>query len=505
MTPTTLAEALRGACARWPDRQAVVFGDRRMTYGELDRAAATLASSYRLFGVGRGDRVVCATPNHPEFVVCFVAACACGAVHVGVDHQLTPPELSTVLRLTGARVLICPPLNASGVVGALRRDFPDTRIVLTGDSPAPEGFLAFRDLLRAEVKPVRDSEGPRPEDPALLFITSGTTGTPKATVGYHANLCHRWHRLAGQVEFAGSDVHLAHLPLSHGFGLMMAVAGLLTGGKLILLERFSTDEALRTIGAEGVTVLNGAPAHFKLILGRLDPAQHDLRTLRLSVGTAALFPRQLVEEIWRELKVKFMFMYGSSEGVGVATTDPEDIIRGSVGRPPPGSVTIVGPDRTPVTVGEVGEVAFSRKIYPVRYWGDSSLTGDWYYSGDLGQLDAEGRLYVHGRLKHQIDRGGLKVDPVEVENAIIRCPGIADAAVIGLPHTILGETVCACVVPETGARPTLEHIRAALSGELADYKLPEQLCVLGNIPRTPVGKVDLRQLRVDASTRIESR
>jgi non-ribosomal peptide synthetase component E (peptide arylation enzyme) len=200
-----------------------------------------------------------------------------------------------------------------------------------------------------------------------------------------------------------------------------------------------------------------------------------------------------------------MFMYGSSEGVGVATTDPDDILRGSVGRPPTGAVVIVGPDRTALAVGEIGEVAFSRKIYPVRYWGSVASADDWYFSGDLGRFDAEGRLYIHGRLKHQIDRGGLKVDPVEVENALIRCTGITDAAVIGLPHSIFGEVVCACVVPESGAELTLECLRTILSGKLASYKLPEQLCVLDEIPRTPVGKVDLKRLRTDSLVQIGAR
>lgn len=204
-------------------------------------------------------------------------------------------------------------------------------------------------------------------------------------------------------------------------------------------------------------------------------------------------------------------MYGSSEGVGVATSDREDMLRGSVGRPAPGSAAIVGPDRAPLPTGETGEIAFSRAVYPVRYWGtgDAGAIGDlaaggaagegsWYFSGDLGRLDAEGRLYVHGRLKHQIDRGGLKVDPVEVENALLGCPGVADAAVLGRPHPILGETICACVVPAAGEVPGLETLRAALAGVLAPSKLPEELRLLEEIPRTRLGKVDLDALRAEA-------
>jgi acyl-CoA synthetase (AMP-forming)/AMP-acid ligase II len=206
-----------------------------------------------------------------------------------------------------------------------------------------------------------------------------------------------------------------------------------------------------------------------------------------------------------------MFMYGSSEGIGVATTDREDILRGSVGRPAPGSVIIVGPDRTPLASREIGEIAFSREIFPVHYWTDhgspapSQVTevdgrNAWYYSGDLGRLDDDGRLYVYGRLKHQIDRGGLKVDPVEVEGVLLRCPGVFDAAVIGLPNPVLGETVCACIVPLPGQVPSLEKIRLVLGHDLAPYKLPEELCVLEQIPRTQLGKVDVGRLRADLTS-----
>jgi acyl-CoA synthetase (AMP-forming)/AMP-acid ligase II len=479
-----------------------------VTYAELGKSAAALAGGYRRLGVGRGDRVVSSLSNRPEHLVALGAAWAAGAVPVGADYRLTAPELSSVLRLTGARVLVYePPPDTGGAFPALPpllQAHPEVRVVAVADRPVPDGCLAFADLARPAPPGAAPPAAPSPDDPALIFITSGTTGRPKATLGYHGNLAQRWQRLAAWLEFGPEDVHLAQLPLAHGFGLMMAVAALLAGGRLALLPRFAAEDALRLIDAEEVTVLNGAPAHFRLLLNARDPARHPLRRLRLSVGTAAAFPPGLVRALWDELGVQFVFMYGSSEGVGVATTDRDDILRGSVGRPAPGSVAVVGSDRRPLPRGEVGELAFSRRAFPVRYWGEpgeqegpggAGCDGEWYYSGDLGRLDPEGRLYVLGRLKHQIDRGGLKVDPVEVEMALLRCPGVADAAAIGVPHPVLGETVCACVVAAPGRVPELAPLRAALAAELAPYKLPDQLCVLDHIPRTPLGKIDLGQLR----------
>jgi len=521
MSPETLAEALTAACRRWPERRALVCGEQSLTYAQLGQAVERLSADLRRLGVGRGDRIVSQLSNRPEHLIALGAAWTSGAAHVGMDHEATARDLSRVITLTQPGALLYEPqTGATDPFLALRTvlaEHPGLQVLVAGDLPAPEGCLSLASLLLspAAVRGAEPPGSPGPEDPAMVFISSGTTGQPKATLGYHGNLSQRWQRLGGWFRFDAADVHLAHLPLSHGFGLMMAVTGLLTGGRLVLLPRFSTDEALALISAERVTVLNGAPTHFQLILSRRDPARHDLSSLRFGVGTAAHFPPSLLRSIWDGLGMELVYMYGSSEGVGVATTDREDMLRGSVGRPAPGSVVIVGPDRAPLPAGETGEIAFSRAVYPVRYWGPESAgpstgqigglgrggdaaAGSWYFSGDLGRLDTEGRLYVHGRLKHQIDRGGLKIDPVEVESALLGCAGVVDAAVIGRPHPILGETVCACIVPAAGKAPRLDSLRGALAGVLAPSKLPEELCLLENIPRTKLGKVDLAALRAGA-------
>lgn len=517
MTPDTLAGALAAACGRWPERRALAASGRDLSYAELGEAVERLSHAWHRLGARRGDRIVCQLSNGPEHLIALGAAWASGAVHVGVDPESTAPELAQAIALTQARLLLYePPAGAADPFLGLRTvlaGHPGLQVVVAGELPAPAGCLSLASLLRAPTAAGGEEppEGPRPEDPAMIFLSSGTTGQAKATLGYHGNLSQRWQRLGGWLGFEPTDVHLAQLPLSHGFGLMMAVTALLTGGRLVLLSRFSTDAALAAITAERVTVLNGAPTHFQLILSRRDSRRHDLGSLRRGVGTAACFPPSLLRAIWEELGIGFTYMYGSSEGVGVATNDREDMLRGSVGRPAPGSVAIVGPDRAPLPIGEIGEIAFSRTVYPVRYWGPAtpeaigglesggaSGEGSWYFSGDLGRLDAEGRLYVHGRLKHQIDRGGLKVDPVEVENALLGCPGVADAAVFGRPHPILGETICACVVPAVGELPGLPALRASLAGVLAPSKLPEELRLLEEIPRTRLGKVDLAALRAEA-------
>jgi acyl-CoA synthetase (AMP-forming)/AMP-acid ligase II len=491
----TLTEALRGAWQKWPDRPALAYRGRNLTYRELQDATEALAAGYATLGIEPGDRIVCSVSNRPEYLVALGAAWLCGAVHVGIDFGSTPRELSQVLGATGARALVCEPTTP---LDSLLEEHCETEVIVIGEErPAScHGLVELSELGGA--LPAHKQTG---EDPALIFISSGTTGTPKATIGWHGNLAGRWTRLGGWLGFRSDDVHLVQLPLSHGFGLLTAMAGLLSGGTLAPLDRFSTDGVLTTISDEHVTVFNGAPAHFRLVLDRLDQRLHDVSSLRLSIGTAAAFSPELVAEIRTRLGVDMVVMYGSSEGIGIATKDQDDILLGAVGRPAPESVAVVAPDHTPLPVGEIGELAFSRAVFPVRYWDEESSNGqEWYYSGDLGRLDAEGRLYLHGRLKHQIDRGGLKVDPVEVEAALLRRDDLRDAAVIGVPNPVLGESVCACVVPHDGKSPTLEELRAQLANELAPYKLPESLCLLESIPRTALGKVALEELFALAST-----
>jgi len=508
----TLGAALELAWNTWPERVGLVFCGRSMTYGQLQMAVENLAATYRGLDVRRGDRIICQLSNCPEHIVALGAAWMCSAVHVGVDQQLTSSELSSLIEFTGATTLL---FEAAGKsldpflpLRLLRRKHPHLRIIVTGHPSLPEELNLFRwDSVtkKSEHQSLAVTDRPSSEDPAIIFFTSGTTGKPKAPLGFHGNLCTRWRRLADWLKFSPEDVHLGHLPLAHGFGLMLAVTALLTGGRLVLFNGFSRKDVFEAVEQQRVTVLNGSSTHFRLLIDHVNSKGGDVSSLRIGVGSAAPFPPSLIRSILDNLKIQFMFMYGASEGVGVVTTDAEDMLRGSVGRPAPGSVTILDADRNVLPAGEIGEIAFSRKVFRVRYWAPPTSVAsvpedtDWYYSGDYGRLDGEGRLYVLGRVKHQINRGGLKVDPVEVENALLECPAIADAAVIGVNDHILGQIVCACVVPVRDEAPSLEQLRSFLGDVLASYKLPEELRVLECIPRTRTGKVnhELLQARIN--------
>jgi acyl-CoA synthetase (AMP-forming)/AMP-acid ligase II len=494
-----MAPTLDDACRRWAERTAITFGDATLTYADFGRGVVRLAAAYRRLGVRPGDRIVCQLPNSPEHLMAVNAAWAVGAIHVGTDNDLTAPELAWLAARTEAAVLLFRPRPGDGDPQATERAVaaahPATRIV---------DHHELADLL------ARGEDGedwaPRhgPEDISHLLLTSGTTGRPKMVMETLPGCWGKMQFFVDAFRPGEDDVHLLYLPVAHVFGLRLALLTLLTGGRLVLAERFSPRGALDLIGTEGVTVLPGMPAHLTLLLDALDPRVHGTSSLRWVISAASNLPRPLVGEIYERLAADLLYVYGCSENFTVLTTDRDEILQGSVGRqvyrgpagtPPDGRVAVLDPAGAVLPAGTPGEIAFGAAM-PVRYWKDGDAATDgWYRTGDLGRVDPDGRVFVLGRLKELINRGGLHVSPSEVETAVRLHPAVADSAVVATPDPVLGEVICACVVPGVPDRPTLAELREFLAPVLARHKLPDELCVVETIPRTTIGKVDRPALR----------
>ncbi|HTJ76194.1 MAG TPA: class I adenylate-forming enzyme family protein [Acidimicrobiales bacterium] len=495
-----MTATLQDACRRWAERTAITFGAASLTYAELGRGVARLAAAYRSLGVRSGDRIVCQLPNSPEHLMAVNAAWAVGAIHVGTDNDLTAPELAWLAERTEAAVLLFRPrpgdTDPAATERAVAAAHPGTEIV---DHHRLAGVLAGAGEELSDWAPRHG-----PEDTSHLLLTSGTTGRPKMV---KETLPGCWGKMQFFVDAfrpGEADVHLLYLPVAHVFGLRLALLSLLTGGRLVLAERFSPRAAVDLIGTEGVTVLPGMPAHLTLLLDALDPRAHDTSSLRWVISAASNLPRPLAEEIYDRLAADLLYVYGCSENFTILTTERHEILAGSVGRrvyrgpagtPPDGRVAVLDPGGAVLPAGTPGEIAFGAAA-PVRYWKDADAATDgWYRTGDLGRLDLDGRVYVLGRLKELINRGGLHVSPSEVETAVRLHPGVADSAVVATPDPVLGEVICACVVPGAPDRPTLAELREFLAPVLARHKLPDELCLVETIPRTTIGKVDRPALR----------
>lgn len=502
MSGLDLAPSVQAACERWTARPALTHRGATLTYGQLWERILALAWAYRSLGVMPGDRIVCQLPTCPEHLVAANAAWACGAIHVGAHRDLTPSELTTLVERAEAAVVLAQPppglADPHAPLRAVRAARPST--LLIGHEVVPEGGHALRDLLAGAPPHPTPPEPEGPDGTALLLRTSGTTGEPKLV---EETLPALWAKAAFFADAVGprpDDTHLVYLPIAHVFGLKLALMALASGGRLVLLDPFSPEDALCLVGEEAVTVVSGSPAHLTLLAGHLDPARHRVDSLRWVVTAAAPLPPALVTQVYERLGAEVLYVYGCSEGFLARTTDRDEIARGSVGRtvfrgppgaPPDGSVAVLALDTdTPLPPGEVGEIAFGA-TRPVRYWGQPpAATDGWYRSGDLGWRDPDGCLFVSGRLKEVINRGGLKVASGEIEAVLAEHAAVADCAVIPAPDPVLGEAICACVVPAQGRAPGLTDVREHLGRRLARHKLPDELCVVESIPRSSLGKID---------------
>lgn len=507
MSRTLLARSIQDACERWPVRPALTHRGQALTYGQLWERVSSLAAAYRSLGIRPGDRVVCQLPTSPEHLIAVNAAWACGAVHVGAHKDLTGLELRSVVERTqAAAVLHQPPVGTDEPLAPLRavQTACPSMVAIVHDHEPETGQVALADLLTT---PVDDPAVafPDPDDTALLLLTSGTTGKPKIIEETLRGLWAKMAFFADTLRPMPDDVHLMYLPVAHVFGLKLSLMALATGGRLVLLDRFSPGQALDLVGEEGVTILPATPTHLRLLLADLDPTRHRLDSLRWAVSAAAPLAPDLVDEVYERFGADLYVVYGCTEGFLTATADPEDLRRGSVGATvfrgpdgttPDGTVAVRDPDRGEfLPASEVGEVVYGARK-PVRYWDQPAVATDGLYrSGDLGWLDEHGRLTVSGRLKNVINRGGVKVSPVEIEAHLARHPAAHDCAVVATREPVLGEAICACIVPTASSDPPdLEALRADLAENLSRHKLPDELCVVETIPRSSVGKIDREAL-----------
>ncbi|TAJ48758.1 MAG: p-hydroxycinnamoyl-CoA synthetase [Herbiconiux sp.] len=478
-----------------PEKTALIVDDgRRVSYRELADDGDRLTTLLEEGGIRPGDRVAYLGENSPEFLVSLFACARLGAVFVPVNTRLAPPEMLHVLGDSRARALIHDPEFAerlAPLVSALGIPLVvETGAGATGGSPVPSGAIAGTGL----------------DDPVAIVYTSGTTGRAKGAVLTHGNLT--WASINSIVDYdlVSTDVALMISPLFHVAALGMgALPILLKGGTLVLEKRFDAARALQLIERHGVTMLSGVPTTFQLMADDPAWAATDLSSLtKLTCGGSAVPTRIL--RAFENRGLSFSQGYGMTEAAPGVTALPAGRTldkQGSVGVPHFFTrVRITDGGGTAATPGAVGEIEIAGpNVFP-GYLGlpDSSraaFTDDgWFRTGDLGHLDADGFLFLSGRLKDLIISGGENIYPAEIENALSGIPGITAAAVIGVPDDRWGEVPLAVVTVADDADVDTEVVRAHLDGRVARYKIPKRVVVVDELPRTASGKVRTAELRI---------
>jgi long-chain acyl-CoA synthetase len=498
-----IADLLRNTAGVAPDKPAIVFRGRPITYADLDERVDLTAAALAALGVANGDRVALLVGNVPEFVYGLYGAMRAGATACPLNVMLTPEEAGYILADCGAKVVVTELTTLPGLL-SIRDRLPDLQTVIAiGGPPAPAGTVSLEEALSgAGDAPVISTD---PSDLAVIAYTAGTTASPKGAMLTHANLLANLDQMA-QVEAivpTESDVVLLALPLFHIYALNV-ILGLTikTGATAVLVERFDPAETLDLIERQGITVLVGAPPMFSSwVESAGDPER--LRGVRLAVsGAAALLPE--VFDAFRErFGVTIWEGYGLTEAAPAVTSNRvgAEPKAGSIGLPLPGvEVRIVDEDGDDVEEGDPGEIYLRGPNVFSGYWGrpeakEEILEGDWLKTGDVAYQDEDGYLFLVDRKKDLIIVSGFNVFPKEVEDAIERHPAVAEAAVVGIPDPQTGEAVQAWVVPNAGGSLTAEGVLEFLHGYLARFKWPKDVRIVDELPHHVTGKVLRRALR----------
>jgi 2-furoate---CoA ligase len=497
---------LRHAALRRPGAEAVVHDATRLTYAELDRRTDALAGGFHGLGVERGDRVLIALKNRLEHVLAYWALQKIGGVPTPVNFRLAPGELRYVLEDSGARVVLLEEATAAAVGEAVREG--RAALVQVGGTAAPH-LLAFEALESHGGAPAVDVAE---SDLSLILYTSGTTGRPKGVPRTHRN--HHAGALAHalQCRYEWGERTLGIMPLYHTMGIHSLTSMVAVNGRFVCQPDWSAGAALRLIAAERLTALYLIPTLYWELVHAPDFARSDVSSVRKLAYAGAPMLAALTEACAKAFAPDvFVNHYGSTEIYTFSVRPDAHTRPGSAGWPGIHSalrvVTAaperrVGPDDV-VPLGEKGEIIASLASDEAfaGYWNRPdadarALRDGWYFTGDMGHLDADGELHVSGRVDDMIISGGENIQPVEVEEVLARHPLVSDVAVIGEPDERWGQRVVAFVVPrERGlsADALDRHCRAA--PDFAGFKRPRRIVFVTEIPKTASGKILRRLLR----------
>ena len=495
--------------AQRPHALAVIDGERRTSWSELDTLCKRLALHLIEIDLRPGDAVAVQLPNWLEYVVCLHAVQMTGAVVVqpGADWRAT--ELEYALNVGPAKVLIIPAQFAEhdfcAMADAVRPRMQDLQHVIVARGTPPPNTLSLDAMLADPIELRNDPASlqrcrPSADDVLRIVFTSGTTGRPKPIMHTNNTSAHSSRTLIGDFGFGTHDVILSYVPLSTNYGAIMGLyLHAASGATVVMMDRFSATRALQLVEREGITFIPGTPTAFIALQNSAELPKCDLGSLRLMMSAGASFAMQAIRDLRAAIASTFIESYGMNEfgmGFWCSMDDDPDIVIGSIGQPIPGlSARVVDDKGKDVAQGESGELIIrsagmcagyhDRQEANEQSW-DSE---DWFHSGDLATIDAARNFRIVGRSKEVIIRGGANVSPREVEEALATEPRIREVSVIGIPDDYYGEVVCACIIARARQPVSSEEVQAYLNTRLAAYKIPSVVVMVEEFPLNAMGKV----------------
>ncbi len=490
-------DALLGrATQSWPDRPAVVFGDLSWTWGEVSDRASRLAGALATLGVARGDRVALWATNRPEFVEFFFGVPILGAIACPFDFWWTWGDVAAGLAQIRPKVLIVGSVQREAMLaaGARHHEAGVEHLLCLDD---PDGTASYPAAL-ASARPVTQSVPVETTDPATILFTSGSTGRSKGAVHTHGGLTAAAVTMAIELGLGTDERTLHFLPLFSSC-LEHLLPFTLVAATHVVMPHFDPPAVWDAVRDARITHFDAVPTTLRRLLEVAPAAVPE--TLRMISYASERMPDPLITALIERMPaVRFIQFYGMIEHLCLTVLPAGDQLRkiGTVGRPMLGAEL----DLLPAADGSAGTgeiIARSPSLF-AGYWEDPTATAQvmrdgWMRTGDLGAFDADGFLRLEGRVKEMIKTGGLTVIPAEVEAALVAHPGVADAAVVGMPDERWGEAVHAFVIPAPGTTISPDELKAFCHERLAGYKRPKVIHVVSTLPRTGIGKIARRVIR----------
>ena len=497
--PKSIWAMISEAVSRNPDGEALICGERRMTWREVEQQSAQVAAGLRKMGVQSGDRVALLLGNRIEFVLAISGAAKLGAITVLLSTRQQRPEIAYVLTDCGAKLLIHEAALADRVPDAC--DVPDLMHRVSVDDGSTSQFSALLDDVPSQA-PADVGE----EDTAMILYTSGTTGRPKGAMLAHCNVIHSAMVYEACMELTQADRSIAAVPLAHVTGVVANIMSMVRcAGTLIIVAEFKAADYLKIAARERVTQTVMVPAMYNLCLLQADFDNYDLSQWRIGGYGGASMPIATIEKLAVKVPgLKLINAYGSTETTSPSTIMPPELTAAhidSVGLPCPGAdIIVVDAGGRELPRGEIGEIWIRSGSVIKGYWNNpkataESFTAGFWHSGDLGSLDEGDFVRVFDRQKDMINRGGLKIYSAEVESVLAGHPGVVESAIIAKPCPVLGERVHAVIVVRD-SEVSEDALHVWCAERLSDYKVPETMVLTAEpLPRNANGKVMKRQLR----------
>jgi malonyl-CoA/methylmalonyl-CoA synthetase len=486
-----------GRFLRHPEKPCLILADgRAWTYGDIERASGKLANLLVALGLQRGDRIAVQVDKSPEALVLYLASLRAGMVFLPLNPAYQKQEVEYFLNDAQPGLFVCrPQFRGEAMLLAAQCGVAHTLVL------DENGRGSLIDLAAAQ-SDVFDTVHGRPEELAAILYTSGTTGRSKGAMLTHRNLLSNAEALCREWQFTADDVLLHMLPIFHIHGLFVACHCTLLAGSAMLFEpRFDAQRAVELLPQ--ASVFMGVPTFYTRLLSEPSFKRKSAQQIRLFISGSAPLLAETFTAFARRTGQRILERYGMTEG-GMFTSNPYagDRRCGSVGPALPGvSVRVVDDAGKRCAVNVAGHIQVRGENVFAGYWRmpektAEEFTADGYFrTGDIGHLDEDGYLFISGRARDLIISGGLNVYPKEIEDVLDALPGIAESAVIGLPHADFGEAVTAVVVAESGAQLNEAGIIAIARERLAAFKVPKRVLIVADLPRNAMGKVQKKVLR----------